>query len=75
MMRQPKERALSYRVEQCPMRGWTTGDSFHNNIAYAPGPWIALHRICEKHGVVINFVSITTPPNPSSWGRIRDRPT
>lgn len=46
-----KARGLEYRIEQCPMPGWTTGDSFHNNIAYAPGPWIALHRICERHGV------------------------
>ena len=29
------------------MPGWTTGDNFHNNIAYTPGTWIALHRICE----------------------------
>ncbi len=28
---------LEYRVEQCPMPGWTVGDNFHNNIAYAPG--------------------------------------
>ena len=33
------------------MPGWTTGDNWHNNIAYTPGTWIALHRICEKHGV------------------------
>jgi sugar phosphate isomerase/epimerase len=46
-----KERGLSFRVEQCPMPGWTTGDNFHNNIGYTPGTWIALHRICEKHGV------------------------
>jgi sugar phosphate isomerase/epimerase len=50
-----KERGLTYRVEQCPMPGWTTGDLWHNNIAYAPGPWIALHRICEKHGVGDQF--------------------
>jgi sugar phosphate isomerase/epimerase len=50
-----KERGLTYRVEQCPMPGWTTGDNWHNNIAYAPGPWIALHRICEKHGVGDQF--------------------
>jgi hypothetical protein len=30
-------------------------DRWHNNIAYAPGPWIALHRICEKHGVGDQF--------------------
>jgi sugar phosphate isomerase/epimerase len=50
-----KERGLTYRVEQCPMPGWTTGDSFFNNIAYTPGTWIALHRICEKHGVGDQF--------------------
>lgn len=33
------------------MPGWTTNDNFHNNIGYAPGAWIALHRICERHGV------------------------
>jgi sugar phosphate isomerase/epimerase len=50
-----KARGLTYRVEQCPMPGWTTDDSFHNNIAYAPGMWIALHRICERHGVGDQF--------------------
>jgi hypothetical protein len=37
------------------MPGWTTLDRWHNNIAYAPGPWIALHRICERHGVGDQF--------------------
>ena len=37
------------------MPGWTVLDRWHNNIAYAPGPWIALHRICEKHGVGDQF--------------------
>lgn len=50
-----KERGLTYRVEQCPMPGWTTSDQWHNNIAYTPGTWIALHRICEKHGVGDQF--------------------
>src|SRR5829696_8577725 len=50
-----KERGLTYRVEQCPMPGWTIGDNWHNNIAYTPGVWIALHRICEKHGVGDQF--------------------
>ena len=50
-----RARGITYRVEQCPMPGWTTGDNFHNNIAYTPGTWIALHRICEKHGVGDNF--------------------
>lgn len=51
LLKEAKARGLVYRIEQCPMPGWTSGDNFHNNIAYAPGPWIALHRICEKHGV------------------------
>src|SRR6188508_447395 len=55
LLKQAKARGLTYRVEQCPMPGWTTGDNWHNNIAYAPGPWIALHRICEKHGVGDQF--------------------
>ena len=50
-----RARGITYRVEQCPMPGWTTGDNIHNNIAYTPGTWIALHRICEKHGVGDNF--------------------
>jgi sugar phosphate isomerase/epimerase len=55
LLKEAKERRLTYRVEQCPMPGWTTGDIFHNNIAYTPGTWIALHRICEKHGVGDQF--------------------
>src|SRR5215471_18325160 len=51
LLRQARDRGLVYRVEQCPMPGWTTGDNFHNNVAYTPGTWIALHRICEKTGV------------------------
>jgi sugar phosphate isomerase/epimerase len=51
ILEEAKARGLSYRVEQCPMPGWTTDDSWHNNIAYTPGTWIALHRICEQHGV------------------------
>jgi sugar phosphate isomerase/epimerase len=50
-----KSRGLTYRVEQCPMPGWTVGDNWHNNIAYSPAAWIALHRICEKHGVGDQF--------------------
>ena len=50
-----KERGLTYRVEQCPMPGWTIGDNWHNNIAYTPGAWIALHRICERHRVGDEF--------------------
>jgi len=55
LLKEAKARGLSYRVEQCPMPGWSTSDHWHNNIAYAPGPWIALHRICEKHGVGDQF--------------------
>ncbi len=51
ILKEAKARGLSYRVEQCPMPGWTNDDSWHNNIAYTPGAWIALHRICERHGV------------------------
>jgi sugar phosphate isomerase/epimerase len=50
-----KARGLTFRVEQCPMPGWNISDKWHNNIAYAPGPWIALHRICERHGVGDQF--------------------
>ena len=55
LLKAAKERGLTYRVEQCPMPGWTTGDNWHNNIAYTPGAWIALHKICEKHGVGDEF--------------------
>jgi len=55
LLKEAKARGLTYRVEPCPMPGWTIGDNWHNNIAYAPGPWIALHRICEKHGVGDQF--------------------
>jgi sugar phosphate isomerase/epimerase len=55
LLKEAKKRGLTYRVEQCPMPGWTTLDNWHNNIAYTPGTWIALHRICEKHGVGDQF--------------------
>ena len=55
LLEEAKARGLTYRVEQCPMPGWTVLNRWHNNIAYAPGPWIALHRICEKHGVGDQF--------------------
>ncbi|MDJ0785355.1 MAG: TIM barrel protein [Myxococcota bacterium] len=51
LLSEARARGLEYRIEQCPMPGWTPADSFHNNIAYTPGTWIALHRICERHGV------------------------
>jgi len=55
LLREAKARGLTFRVEQCPMPGWNITDNWHNNIAYAPGPWIALHRICERHGVGDQF--------------------
>ncbi len=51
LLKDAKARGIRYRLEQCPMPGWTTSDNFHNNIGYTPGAWIALHRICERHGV------------------------
>jgi sugar phosphate isomerase/epimerase len=55
LLREAKARGLCYRVEQCPMPGWNITDLWHNNIAYAPGPWIALHEICDRHGVGDQF--------------------
>jgi len=55
LLKEAKARGLTYRVEQCPMPGWSILDRWHNNIAYAPGPWIALHRICQQHGVGDQF--------------------
>jgi sugar phosphate isomerase/epimerase len=55
LLKEAKARGLTFRVEQCPMPGWSITDTWHNNIAYAPGPWIALHRICERHGVGEQF--------------------
>jgi sugar phosphate isomerase/epimerase len=55
LLKAAKDRGLTYRVEQCPMPGWTTGDNWHNNIGYTPAAWIALHRICERHGVGDQF--------------------
>jgi sugar phosphate isomerase/epimerase len=55
LLQAAKDRGLEYRVEQCPMPGWTPSDNFHNNIAYAPGTWIALHQICERNGVGEQF--------------------
>lgn len=55
LLKAAKDRGLSYRVEQCPMPGWTPGDNFHNNIAYTPAAWIALHKICETNGVGDQF--------------------
>jgi sugar phosphate isomerase/epimerase len=51
LLQEAKARGLTYRIEQCPMPGWTIDDSFYNNIAYTPASWIALHQICDRHGV------------------------
>jgi sugar phosphate isomerase/epimerase len=55
LLKQAKDRGLVFRVEQCPMPGWTVDDTFYNNIAYTPATWIALHEICERHGVQDQF--------------------
>jgi sugar phosphate isomerase/epimerase len=55
LLREAKARGLTYRIEHCPMPGWTIHDHWHNNLAYAAGPWIALHRICQRHGVGEQF--------------------
>ena len=55
LLKGAKDRGLIYRVEQCPMYGWTTSDNYYNNMAYTPGTWIVLHRIAEKHGVGDQF--------------------
>jgi hypothetical protein len=60
LLHEAKARILQYRVEQCPMPGWTPGDNFHNNIGYAPGMWIALHQICERNGSATSSASTTT---------------
>jgi len=70
LLEQAKARGLTFRVEQCPMPGWNVSDNWHNNIAYAPGPWIALHRICERHGVGEQFRIHYDPSHAILWGRI-----
>jgi sugar phosphate isomerase/epimerase len=55
LLKAAKERGLQYRNEQCPMPGWVPGDNWHNNIAYTPAIWIALHKICERHKVGDQF--------------------
>ena len=55
LLKEAKARGLEYRVEQCPMPGWTPNDNFINNIGYTPALWIALYQIAEKHGVGDQF--------------------
>ncbi len=51
LFREFKKLGLTYWVEPCPMPGWNTTDTYINNVAYCPGMWIALYKICEKHNV------------------------
>lgn len=55
LLEEAKARGLTFRIEQCPMPGWTVDDAFVNNLAYTPAAWIALHRICEGRGVGDNL--------------------
>ncbi len=55
LLDEARARGLTFRIEQCPMPGWTVDDAFFNNLAYTPAAWIALHRICERHGVGENL--------------------
>ena len=50
LLKEAQTRGLQFRVEQCPMPGWNTTDTWLNNIGYTPGMWIRLHQIAEKHG-------------------------
>ncbi|MCH2169810.1 sugar phosphate isomerase/epimerase [Myxococcota bacterium] len=51
LLQEAQARGLSYRIEQCPMPGWTLDDAFLNNLGYTPNAWLTLYRICERHGV------------------------
>jgi len=55
LLEEARARGLTFRIEQCPMPGWTVDDAFFNNLAYTPAAWIALHRICERRGVGENL--------------------
>ena len=55
LLKEAKARGLEYRVEQCPMPGWTPGDNFHNNIAYAPGDVDRAPPDLRAHGVGDQF--------------------
>lgn len=50
-----KDAGLVYRVEQCPMPGWNTTDTWINNIAHVADMWIKLYDIAAKHGVGDQF--------------------
>jgi sugar phosphate isomerase/epimerase len=38
LLRDAKARGLTYRVEQCPMPGWTVGDNFTTTLRTRPAP-------------------------------------
>jgi sugar phosphate isomerase/epimerase len=50
LLQQAKARGLQFRVEHCPMPGWTPDDLWVNNIAHVPATWILLHKIAARHG-------------------------
>lgn len=51
LLKEFKSLGLTYWVEPCPMPGWNTTDTYINNIAYCPGMWITLYRLCQRHDV------------------------
>ena len=51
LLKKLKAMGLKFYLEQCPMPGWNTTDTFINNIGYCAGMWIKLHYIAKKHGV------------------------
>lgn len=55
LLKEAKKRGLVYRVEQCPMPGWNTTDTWENNLAYTPAAWIALFQIADRAGVGDQF--------------------
>ena len=60
LLKEAKARGLTYRVEQCPMPGWTTGDNWHNNIAYTPGPGSRCTGSPRSTASAISSASTTT---------------
>jgi sugar phosphate isomerase/epimerase len=62
LLKKAKERGLTFRVEQCPMPGWTTGDNFHNNIGYTPGHGSHSIAFAKSMGSETSFAFTTIPP-------------
>ena len=65
LLKAAKARGLTYRVEQCPMPGWTTGDNLHNNIAYAGRPGSRCTASARSTASAISSASTTTRRTPS----------